>query len=119
MNAILSKQEQAKDNEKISVEPTIAPELKKHTALSWFKDRESPDMHYGVYRHLLSSSSLASFQQKQKKRYWTLMMVGGGHFAGCVIDVNASLLSDVKFIEHKTIHRYTSKERRNKYTYKY
>ncbi|ORE07839.1 hypothetical protein BCV72DRAFT_272677 [Rhizopus microsporus var. microsporus] len=111
VNAILSKQEQTKDKEEISVKPTIAPELKKHTALSWFKDKESPDMHYGVYRHLLSLSSLASFQQKQKKRYWTLLMVGGGHFAGCVIDVNASLLSDVKFIEHKTIHRYTTRRK--------
>ncbi|KAF8926275.1 hypothetical protein EDD21DRAFT_141102 [Dissophora ornata] len=43
-------------------------------------------------------------------RYWTLIMIGGGHFAGVVMDLAGQVSShgrDMKVIAHKTFHRYT------------
>jgi hypothetical protein len=97
--------------------------MKKYSALNWFKHANVKDSsHYGIYRHLLnnklSNTTLQSLQQStfKQKRTWTIIMLGGGHFAGCVIDVSSSkgpaeksVDKQVKFITHKTFHRYTSK----------
>ncbi|KAI1306971.1 hypothetical protein EDD11_004647 [Mortierella claussenii] len=43
-------------------------------------------------------------------RYWTLIMIGGGHFAGVVMDLAGQVSShgrDMKVAAHKTFHRYT------------
>lgn len=46
-------------------------------------------------------------------RYWTLVLIGGGHFAGVVMDLAGQVSShgrDMKVVAHKTFHRYTGKE---------
>ncbi|OAQ24774.1 hypothetical protein K457DRAFT_23807 [Linnemannia elongata AG-77] len=49
-------------------------------------------------------------------RYWTLILLGGGHFAGMVVDVRGqakkahsqgSHARELKIVAHKTFHRYT------------
>ncbi|RCH79683.1 hypothetical protein CU098_002464, partial [Rhizopus stolonifer] len=111
IDTIVSKQQEQQQDvqEEIVDQPIIASELKKYSALSWFRHKQKTSMHYGIYRHLMSFS-LLELCQKKNKRYWSIFMLGGGHFAGCVIDLNASVL-DVKFIEHKTIHRYTTRRK--------
>lgn len=87
--------------------------MKKYSALTWFRTAKKDSNHYGIYRHLLQNSTLEQLQRSQhkgKKRTWTIIMLGGGHFAGCVIDVNAST-TDVKLIQHKTFHRYTTRRK--------
>ncbi|KAI8047052.1 uncharacterized protein B0P05DRAFT_592861 [Gilbertella persicaria] len=90
----------------------VSPIMKKYLALNWFKTPEKDSPHYGIYRHLLNGKTLASLQQSnfKGKRYWTIIMLGGGHFAGCVIDVGASN-SQIKLVAHRTIHRYTTRRK--------
>ncbi|KAG0277741.1 hypothetical protein BGZ95_005436 [Linnemannia exigua] len=49
-------------------------------------------------------------------RYWTMILLGGGHFAGMVIDLRGqdkkahsqgSHVRELKIVAHKTFHRYT------------
>ncbi|KAI1302841.1 hypothetical protein EDD11_005487, partial [Mortierella claussenii] len=49
-------------------------------------------------------------------RYWTLILLGGGHFAGMVVDLEGQISKahgqgsharDMKIMVHKTFHRYT------------
>ncbi|KAF9321702.1 hypothetical protein BG003_000088 [Podila horticola] len=45
-----------------------------------------------------------------KPRYWTLVLIGGGHFAGVVMDLAGQVSAhgrDMKVVAHKTFHRYT------------
>ncbi|KAF9925198.1 hypothetical protein FBU30_004978 [Linnemannia zychae] len=60
-------------------------------------------------------STLAQFPETSP-RYWTLILIGGGHFAGMVIDVRGvarkphsqgSHARELKIVVHKTFHRYT------------
>ncbi|KAF9961044.1 hypothetical protein BGZ70_008381 [Mortierella alpina] len=47
-------------------------------------------------------------------RYWTMIMIGGGHFAGLVIDLAGQVSThgrDMKVIAHKTFHRYTVRKK--------
>ncbi|GJJ76190.1 hypothetical protein EMPS_08549 [Entomortierella parvispora] len=49
-----------------------------------------------------------------KPRYWTLIMIGGGHFAGVVMDLAGQVSShgrDMKVVAHKTFHRYTVRKK--------
>ncbi|KAF9362038.1 hypothetical protein BGX26_006555 [Mortierella sp. AD094] len=51
-----------------------------------------------------------SQKSTNQARYWTLIMIGGGHFAGVVMDLAGQVSShgrDMKVIAHKTFHRYT------------
>lgn len=111
-------QEQLADGAK----QAVLPFMKKYAALTWFKTKEIDSPHYGVYRHLFSNqqnSTLASLQKTKAKRTWTIIMLGGGHFAGCVIDVNGSqgknsdisVDKQIKLITHKTFHRYTTRRK--------
>lgn len=116
-------EQEEKEHLENSAKQVVLPMMKKYSALNWFKQANVKDSsHYGFYRHLLNNklnnTTLQSLQQSNnnKKRTWTIIMLGGGHFAGCVIDVSASkgpndksLDKQVKFIAHKTFHRYTSK----------
>ncbi|CEP12209.1 hypothetical protein [Parasitella parasitica] len=117
LDSIVDRQKQRQEQEeKLANEAKqiVLPVMKKHSALAWFKTPEKDaSSHYGIYRHLLQNSTLAQLQRSQhkgKKRTWTIIMLGGGHFAGCVIDVDASI-SDVKLIQHKTFHRYTTRRK--------
>ncbi|KAG0294607.1 hypothetical protein BGZ98_001712 [Dissophora globulifera] len=50
--------------------------------------------------------------ESHQARYWTLIMIGGGHFAGVVMDLAGQVSShgrDMKVVAHKTFHRYTGK----------
>ncbi|KAF9933995.1 hypothetical protein FBU30_003713 [Linnemannia zychae] len=52
----------------------------------------------------------ASIQPPKQARYWTLIMIGGGHFAGIVMDLAGQISThgrDMKIVAHKTFHRYT------------
>src|SRR6202000_293494 len=54
----------------------------------------------------------ASIQPPKQARYWTLILIGGGHFAGIVMDLAGQVSShgrDMKVVAHKTFHRYTGK----------
>lgn len=127
LNALIHKQQKAmnaaalketsfqQDNSKV-----VLPVAKKFSAMDWFAAPSiTQNLVFGVYRTLLSTTSLNALQAKHyegRQRYWTVIMLGGGHFAGGVIDVNKSIRgvfnfteSEVKMVVHKTIHRYTSK----------
>lgn len=94
---------------------------KKTQALAWFQANSlSPSVHFGIYRRLTDSlDGLKQLQNAPKSRLWTIIMVGGGHFAAGVVDVNKSIqygmqyggldVNQVKMVVHKTFHRYTSK----------
>lgn len=118
------KEQEEKESLANDAKGVVLPMMKKYSALNWYKQCDVKDSsHYGVYRHLinnkLNNTTLESIQQSKnnnKKRTWTIIMLGGGHFAGCVIDVSnsngpaeKSVDKQVKFITHKTFHRYTSK----------
>ncbi|KAI9281951.1 hypothetical protein BY458DRAFT_468841 [Sporodiniella umbellata] len=112
VDALVSQQKEEKallEQSKVPCETFVATELKRHSALVWFRHKENTKMHYGIYRSLMVTS-LEAFCQNKHRRYWSILMLGGGHFAGCVIDTQASL-SNVKFVEHKTIHRYTTRRK--------
>ncbi|KAF9196374.1 hypothetical protein BGZ50_000776 [Haplosporangium sp. Z 11] len=52
----------------------------------------------------------AAPKSASQPRYWTLVMLGGGHFAGVVMDLAGQVSShgrDMKIVAHKTFHRYT------------
>ena len=106
-----------------TVQQNLSPFEKKNRALTWFQASPaiSGSYHFGVYRKLTESLEglrrMQATQFEQKKRMWTIIMIGGGHFAGAVVDVNKSIrgphhrldVSEVKMVAHKTFHRYTSK----------
>ncbi|KAF9117119.1 hypothetical protein BGX27_003581 [Mortierella sp. AM989] len=51
-----------------------------------------------------------AYKPTNQARYWTLIMIGGGHFAGVVMDLAGQVSShgrDMKVVAHKTFHRYT------------
>ncbi|GAA6009333.1 hypothetical protein JCM11491_004276 [Sporobolomyces phaffii] len=119
------------------------------TALLWFEaPQHAQDTQYGVYRTILPvagskaqkrqaddspeilqelkhlqldpvSSGLPDGEQP-KERKWTLLMFGGGHFAGMVVKLNPKLVSKGKgkekekelvILEKKTFHRYTTRRK--------
>lgn len=51
-------------------------------------------------------------------RYWTMILLGGGHFAGMVVDLRGQAIKaysqgshtrELKLVAHQTFHRYTGK----------
>ncbi|KAI9490359.1 hypothetical protein BDB00DRAFT_838148 [Zychaea mexicana] len=129
-NALLKKQVQQQQKEEAlhvsldAVAQDLSPFEKKYRALSWFQ--ASPalpgSIHFGVYRKLTETleglSRLQATRFEQRKRLWTIIMIGGGHFAGAVVDVNKSIRGphkldphEVKMVAHKTFHRYTTRRK--------
>jgi hypothetical protein len=111
------------------------------SALMWFEAANvNPGTQYGVYRaalpvagggkkridggDLLKELKALQLPEQQpkgapqvKERKWTLLMFGGGHFAGMVVSLVPKLVSkgkgkekekEVVVLEKKTFHRYTS-----------
>lgn len=113
------------------------------SALMWFEaSNVNPGTQYGVYRAALpvagsgkkrvegpevleeiKSLQLPEVSRKgdsstpDKERKWTLLMFGGGHFAGMVVSLVPKLVSggkgkekekEVVILARKTFHRYTS-----------
>ncbi|KAI8992233.1 hypothetical protein BDB01DRAFT_717360 [Pilobolus umbonatus] len=114
ISALVNKQQQ-QDETRVEHTPYVLPIVKKYSALTWYKTDNQPDIHYGIYRHLLNQHSLSELQQsewKGKKRTWTVIMLGGGHFAGAVFDISSSQnIDQVSLITHKTFHRYTTRRK--------
>ncbi|KAF9969281.1 hypothetical protein BGZ73_008458, partial [Actinomortierella ambigua] len=49
-------------------------------------------------------------QPEPTARYWTMILIGGGHFAGMIVDLAGTTTyhgRETKIIHHKTFHRYT------------
>ncbi|KAG2199590.1 hypothetical protein INT47_012190 [Mucor saturninus] len=127
IHSLVQKQKKEQEEKELllnDAKQVVLPMMKKYSALNWYKQSNVKDSsHYGVYRHLFNSThtTLKSIQQSNfanKKRTWTILMLGGGHFAGCVIDVNASkgageksIDKQVQFVTHKTFHRYTTRRK--------
>ncbi|KAI7897884.1 uncharacterized protein BX663DRAFT_462811 [Cokeromyces recurvatus] len=112
INSLVDKQKEEQENQEElenSAKQVMLPIMKKYSALTWFKTTDD-DYHYGVYRHLFSipQTTLQSLQQP-KRRIWTIIMVGGGHFAGAVIDANSA--DKVHMLAHRTFHRYTTRRK--------
>ncbi|KAI9307214.1 hypothetical protein BJ944DRAFT_176933, partial [Cunninghamella echinulata] len=101
---------------------------KKDTSMTWFTvpSITSIPFHLGIYRTLLNNPTVGNNEAVQKlqnsnisgPRLWTILMMGGGHFAGAVIDVNKSqgvleqqLNKQVHILTHKTFHRYTTRRK--------
>ncbi|KAI9486990.1 MAG: hypothetical protein EXX96DRAFT_593350 [Benjaminiella poitrasii] len=119
IDSLVHKQKEELDNKEHlenSAKQAILPIMKKYSALVWFKttdDADTKDKQYGVYRHLFSSPEVTlKTLQQEKKRIWTIIMVGGGHFAGAVFDVSASnKRKSIQMIAHRTFHRYTTRRK--------
>lgn len=115
------------------------------TALLWFEaPQHAQDTQYGIYRAILPTAGSKALKRQsddspeilqelkdlqldpvssqgdegKKERKWTLLMFGGGHFAGMVAKLNPRLVSKGKgkekdkelvILEKKTFHRYTSR----------
>lgn len=132
IHSLVQKQKEQQEEQELlanRVKQVVMPSMRKLSAWDWFKQANVKDSsHYGFYRHLFNNkfnnTTLGSLQQSSfgsKKRTWTIIMLGGGHFAGCVIDVGASkgpgeraVDKQVKIIAHKTFHRYTTRRKQGK-----
>ncbi|CAO3638933.1 unnamed protein product [Cunninghamella blakesleeana] len=102
---------------------------KKDTSLTWFTvpSITSFPFNLGIYRTLLNKSTITDIEAVNKlqinnsskgSRLWTVLMMGGGHFAGAVIDVNKSqgileqqVNKQAHILTHKTFHRYTTRRK--------
>jgi hypothetical protein len=117
------------------------------TAVLWFEAQQhAKDTQYGIYRAILPTAGSKALKRQsddapeilqelkalqldptatadvaeegqKKERKWTLLMFGGGHFAGMVVKLEPKLVSKGKgkekekelvILEKKTFHRYTS-----------
>ncbi|KAF7723425.1 hypothetical protein EC973_002024 [Apophysomyces ossiformis] len=122
--ALVGKQEQ----QETDVSPDVlyqSPLKKYYSAFAWFNAKVLPEsIHLGIYEALFSCLQTRDVKKLQERNYskedrvWTIIMVGGGHFAGAVIDVkNSKGVSEpahekqVRFITHKTFHRYTTRRK--------
>ncbi|KAG8833161.1 hypothetical protein FRC17_011232 [Serendipita sp. 399] len=104
------------------------------TAVQWF--HSPPSTQIGLYRTIfpLKTEPEDYVQQLRKLqepvdggRYWTLLMIAGGHFAGMVVKIGRDSTSteitstakgkgkqkptDYEVILHKTFHRYTTRRK--------
>lgn len=107
----------ALERAKLAVESQKRVSLHSNSPLSWYT--ASPllpgNVHLGVYDSVRRNVSLEHDQLRgDHTRMWTMIMVGGGHFAAAVIDVGKSRAQEsnssraTSVIAHKTFHRYTS-----------
>ncbi|CAG8445913.1 5435_t:CDS:2 [Dentiscutata heterogama] len=103
--------------------------LRSSKPIFWFTcSNELPDdVYLGVYKHVLKNrgndpntvmEDIKRLQIKSntnKPRYWTMLMISGGHFAGLVLDItqntNVTNVDDVKVHVNKTFHRYTTRRK--------
>ncbi|KAG8759548.1 hypothetical protein FRC14_005671 [Serendipita sp. 396] len=103
------------------------------TALQWF--HSPPSTQIGVYRAVFPlKTELDAFVPQLRKlqepvdggRYWTLLMIAGGHFAGMVVKIGREKASEAtstgkskgkhkpteyEIIAQKTFHRYTTRRK--------
>lgn len=115
---LIDKQLDLNDPPPSEQKPILTALQKKYSALIWYGAPSiSKSLQIGIYGHLAPNrDALSKLQAPKTKRLWSIIMIGGGHFAAGVIDVNQSARTPldtsgkgVKMIAHKTFHRYTSK----------
>ncbi|CAG8606049.1 15942_t:CDS:2, partial [Funneliformis caledonium] len=91
--------------------------------ISWFvcPTLFPTSINLGIYKNILNNfgdkdiDDIYKLQvksnERQNPRLWTMIMIGGGHFAALILDVtkNSNVIhaKEVKAIVHKTFHRYT------------
>ncbi|KAI8391286.1 uncharacterized protein BYT42DRAFT_591877 [Radiomyces spectabilis] len=105
----------------------LSPLQRKYSALTWYtaSNLYPASLHFGLYRNLFTSlddnckiEKLQAEQYLGKPRIWTVLLMGGGHFAGAVLDITKSPgvaetrhEKQMKMLEHKTFHRYTTRRK--------
>ncbi|KAG0025555.1 hypothetical protein BGZ82_009966 [Podila clonocystis] len=74
-------------------------------------DEEIVDQNQDWLAYQMQAKQLGQVSKPSTKpRYWTLVLIGGGHFAGVVMDLAGQVSAhgrDIKVVAHKTFHRYT------------
>ncbi|KAI9289417.1 hypothetical protein BC943DRAFT_271894 [Umbelopsis sp. AD052] len=112
----------ALERAKLAVESQKKVSLHSNSPLSWYTAAPllPGNVHLGVYNSIRRNTS-APLQHDQllgtHTRMWTMIMVGGGHFAAAVIDVGKSRAQEsnssraTSVIAHKTFHRYTTRRK--------
>ncbi|KAF9951904.1 hypothetical protein BGZ72_006680 [Mortierella alpina] len=61
-----------------------------------------------------ATSAVVAIKPTVQARYWTMIMIGGGHFAGLIMDLAGQVSThgrDMKVVAHKTFHRYTVRKK--------
>lgn len=122
VNILISKEKNrlaALERAKLAVESKKKVLLHDNSPLAWFT--ASPllpkNIHLGVYNSARRNPHAPLDHDQMPAghtRIWTMIMVGGGHFAAAVIDVGKSQVQEnnssraTSIIAHKTFHRYTS-----------
>lgn len=123
VNMLISKEKlrmAALERAKLKAEQKQKIHLHNNSPLAWYTAAPTlPDnVHLGVYkcvRRNVNAPLSADQLPAGYTRTWTMIMVGGGHFAAAVIDVGKSQAQEnnssraTSVIAHKTFHRYTSK----------
>ncbi|OZJ06097.1 hypothetical protein BZG36_01013 [Bifiguratus adelaidae] len=112
----------------------VKPARSSQSAYAWFKtvSEYPPNVSFGVLRNIfppngqdendhmvekLRSMQIKGNPNSEKRRGWTILMVGGGHFAGIVVDVDKSHPQStggdrsVSVLAHKSFHRYTTRRK--------
>ncbi|ORY96273.1 hypothetical protein BCR43DRAFT_563626 [Syncephalastrum racemosum] len=117
---LIDKQLDLNDSEPSEQKPILTALQKKYSALVWYGVPSiSKSLQIGVYGHLAPNrDALSDLQRPRANRLWSIIMIGGGHFAAGVIDVKQSARNPldmsgkaVKMIAHKTFHRYTTRRK--------
>ncbi|GAB5587412.1 hypothetical protein Unana1_02312 [Umbelopsis nana] len=125
VNVLMSKEKQrleALERAKLAVESKKKVLLHDNSPLAWYTATPllPKNVHMGVYncvRRNLHSPLEYDQLAGSHTRTWTMIMIGGGHFAAAVIDVGKSRPQEnnssraTSVIAHKTYHRYTTRRK--------
>ncbi|KAH7043746.1 hypothetical protein BKA57DRAFT_427909 [Linnemannia elongata] len=93
----------------------------RRSPMLWFSSTlYGTSVQFGIYKNALTNKGncdhLLAPATDAPPRYWTMILLGGGHFAGMVVDVRGlakkahsqgSHARELKIVAHKTFHRYT------------
>ncbi|KAJ2964557.1 hypothetical protein NQZ79_g533 [Umbelopsis isabellina] len=125
VNMLISKEKlrmAALERAKLKAEQKQKVHLHNNSPLSWYTAAPTlpENVHLGVYncvRRNVNAPLSADQLPAGYTRTWTMIMVGGGHFAAAVIDVGKSQAQEnnssraTSVIAHKTFHRYTTRRK--------
>ncbi|CAG8587251.1 8732_t:CDS:10 [Diversispora eburnea] len=108
-------------NEIVEVEKRNSQPILWFTSSNILEDK----IYLGVYKNILHNrggegSPLNDIKnlinpEDYKPKYWSMFIMGGGHFAGLILDIVQNLEvtnpKEIKVIVHKTFHRYTTRRK--------
>ncbi|RHZ82636.1 hypothetical protein Glove_106g13 [Diversispora epigaea] len=107
-------------NEIVEVKKRNSQPILWFTSSNILEDR----IYLGVYKNILHNRGEGSPHNDIKKlinpedykpKYWSMFIMGGGHFAGLILDIVQNLEvtnpKEIKVIVHKTFHRYTTRRK--------